>query len=176
MRDSPSVGARISARIRTQTSSRIDAVYNYRPLSLSALPIAVYSPVFAKFSRSMADKSMFTHEELDDANAFVEQAVAYYPTETDRVQNSRAMTKAVHPNILARSAFTLSGKTRCTPDGVVESMEKLSDFAPVLALCAVKSEIGEGSSDPAAEAECAYVTIYSSEEVHRPPALCGSRR
>lgn len=110
---------------------------------------------------------MFMHEDLDIAYTFIQQAVAYYPTEAARINESWAMSKAVHPNILSQLTFTLSGKNRCTPDGVVRLTDKLEGFAPVIALCEVKAEIGEDSSDPAAQAECAYVTVYSSEEVRR---------
>ena len=154
-----------------------------RPISLSALPISVYSPVFARFTRRTADTTTtvkFTHEELEDARARSSSTPSLPTLRKPPELRTRGRWRGRSTrSILARSAFTLSGKTRCTPDGVVESTDKLGEFAPVLALCAVRAEIGEGPSDPAAEAECAYVAIYSSEEVRRPPgpALCsGSRR
>lgn len=164
-RESPSTGATLRGRIRTQKPSRIDAVYNSRPPSLIALPITVYSPVFARFMRLMATDDMLTHEQLDIAKTFVEGVLPYYSTEGYRIAASQAMAMAVHPCILTHSSFTLSGQIRCTTDGAVRLGARLGDLEPALVLSEVSNEIGEAASDPSAQAECAYVTIYSSKEV-----------
>ncbi|KAI0336575.1 hypothetical protein GY45DRAFT_1429653 [Cubamyces sp. BRFM 1775] len=48
-RQSPSSGATVSQLLQTQTTLRIDAVYNCRPLELTGPPITMYHPVFANF-------------------------------------------------------------------------------------------------------------------------------
>ena len=51
-------------------------------------------------------------------------------------------------------------------DGVVETTASTPNgFHPVSALAVVQTEFGTAKTDPAAEAECVYVAIYSSVEV-----------
>src|ERR1700674_3270306 len=44
-RDSPSAGAKNSTLIETQKHDRIDALYNGRPLDLTAPSVSIYHPV-----------------------------------------------------------------------------------------------------------------------------------
>ncbi|PCH32989.1 hypothetical protein WOLCODRAFT_159755 [Wolfiporia cocos MD-104 SS10] len=162
-RQSPSTCATAEQRFDSQKSTCLDALYNYRPLHLIPPPITIYHPVFNKFLQMMVDPQDFTHDELDLAQTFVTQAASYYIFETDRANEISAMSSAVHPRILAAATLSyISGELR--PDGVVFSAKLLYGFRTVAAITQVKAEIGEGSCDPIAQAECAYVAIYSSDE------------
>lgn len=99
------------------------------------------------------------------AESFVTAAVAYYSEKyTRRVCRMREMARAVHAHILSdRTLEFASGKI--TPAGAVCSARAPNDFQTICAITEVKNEIGDGHSDPLAEAECAYVAIYSSTEV-----------
>ena len=139
------------------------AVYNYRPLELIPPPITIYHPVFTKFIQMMLDAQVFTHDELDLAHGFVTQAVDYYSTEADRVSHSSQMTAAVHPDILS----SIYPFRNLGLDGVVTSAHAPNGFTTVLAMSEVKVEAGEGGCDPIAQAECAYVAVYASDQVGR---------
>ncbi|KAI0732364.1 hypothetical protein C8Q72DRAFT_901842 [Fomitopsis betulina] len=52
-----------------------------------------------------------------------------------------------------------------TLDGIVLAAKTSNDFEAVSAITEVKNEIGGGSSDPLAQAECAYVAIHSSAAI-----------
>ena len=105
-------------------------------------PITIYHPVYAKFIQMMAEPQEFTHEELDSAQKFVTQAAAYYKSEDEQ-------------------------KTETSEMGSVVNSKVRDGFHTVAAITEVKAEIGEGGCDPIAQAECAYVAIYSSDEVCR---------
>ncbi|KAF9777626.1 hypothetical protein BJ322DRAFT_1114857 [Thelephora terrestris] len=171
-RDSPSAGASLTQRIVTQKQIRADAVYNYRPAHLAPPPITIYHPVFAKFLQLMAEPRNPTHEELNLAHDFVCLASAYHKDEATRISElSLTMKAAVHSGILGPT--TLSYKSRqLIPDGVVISGATPDGFKTIAAILEVKAEIGEGGSDPIAQAECAYVAVYSTEEALHIRASC----
>ncbi|KAH9947831.1 hypothetical protein B0H21DRAFT_806645 [Amylocystis lapponica] len=131
----PSTGAHTADRIVTQNPTRVDAVYNYRPIDLAPPPITLYHPVFAKFLQLMAEPQIFSDEELNNAQSFITLAVAYYKEEA-----------------------------RLEPDGLVSSADTPDGFSTITAIHEVKLEIGDGGSDPIAQGECVYVAIYSSNE------------
>ncbi|KAH9948020.1 hypothetical protein B0H21DRAFT_735808 [Amylocystis lapponica] len=162
MRKSPSTGAHTADRIVTQNPTRVDAVYNYRPIDLAPPPITLYHPVFAKFLQLMAEPQEFTKEELIRAHSFVTLAVAYYRDEATRRETLYCdMSTAIHESILVLG-----------PDGVVSSEETLDGFSPVTAIHEVKLEIGDGGCDPLAQGECDYVAIYSSNEARLVREVC----
>ncbi|KZT68353.1 hypothetical protein DAEQUDRAFT_766353 [Daedalea quercina L-15889] len=169
-RDSSSSGATAACRTATQVK-RKDAVYNYRPLDLAPPPITIYHTVFAKFLRMMNEPCAFTHEELDHAQKFVTQAVTYYSKEDKRIIHSSEMALAVHPQILSSMSPSFTS-SRLEPDGVVRSAMLHNDLYTVPALAEVKVEVGEGGCEPLAQAECAYVAIYSSDEARPVRQAC----
>ena len=80
-RDPPSTGAKNSTLRKTQKEKEIDAIYNGRPVNLTAPPIEIYHPVFAKFRHEISlpiDKSSFTAEELGMAMELVTTSLAFY--------------------------------------------------------------------------------------------------
>jgi hypothetical protein len=164
-RDSPSADASLTQRIVTQTDFRADAVYNYRPANLAPPPITIYHPVFAKFLQLMAEPRNPTHEELNLAHSFVCLASAYHKDEATRISellfNMRA---AVHFGILGPRQLAYQSR-QLVLDGVVTSAATPDGFRTIAAILEAKAEIGEGGNDPIAQAECAYVAVYSAEEV-----------
>ena len=141
-------------------------MYNYRPVELAPPPITIYHPVFAKFIQMMSDRHAFTHDELDRAQKFITQTLAYCPTEAARLSHSSEMKNAVHANILSSMALSFAS-SKLLPDGAVSSGEAPNGFIALSAICEAKVEIGEGGCDPLAQAECAYVAVYASAEVGR---------
>ncbi|KAH9948021.1 hypothetical protein B0H21DRAFT_708046 [Amylocystis lapponica] len=149
-RKSPSTGAHTADRIVTQNPTRVDAVYNYRPIDLAPPPITLYHPVFAKFLQLMVEPQIFSDEELNNAQSFITLAVAYYKEEAIRKRKLQlVMGAAVHKNILVSEGLSYT-YTRWLLDHY--------------AIHEVKLEIGDGGSDPIAQGECVYVAIYSSNE------------
>ena len=166
-RGSPSAGASLAQRILTQKDTRADAVYNHRPAELMPPPITIYHPVFAKFLQLMAEPPDPTHEELGQAHEFVFLASAYYRYEAERVEKlSHTMNTAVHRDILGTRVLSYTS-SRPTSGGFVFSGSTPNGFSTVAAILEAKAEIGEGGNDPIAQAECAYVAVYSSDEVLR---------
>jgi hypothetical protein len=169
-RDSPSSGAKNSTLINTQRKEKIDAVYNGRPLELTAPPISIYHPVFAKFRREVAqpiDKTSFTAGELGKTLEFVTRSLAFYQDEDLRIsQIDPPLRHLVHFFVLHKSEITTTN-VNMKPDGSVFAECKrfpnkdkaASDFSEV------KNGIGEGASDPIHQAQCDYVNYYSAVEV-----------
>jgi len=113
-----------------------------------------------------------THEELEQAQIFIIAASDYYRDEAERVVRlSSIMKTGVHNDILGMRTLSYVS-SQFTSDGVVFSREAPGGFSTIVAIIEVKSEIGEGGSDPIAQAECAYVAAYSSDEVFR--SLCSA--
>ncbi|KZT67581.1 hypothetical protein DAEQUDRAFT_729022, partial [Daedalea quercina L-15889] len=175
-RQAPSSGARASELLKTQRSNRPDAVYNYRPLSLTAPQITIYHPVFAKFLAMMAeplDKIDFTPDELKRSWAFISESSLYHNSEYSRVNAIReAFADAVHKHVTTGTGLTYSSGT-VKPDGaVIASQAKVEGFAPISCITEVKNEVGTGNCDPLAQAECVYVATYSSDEAEAFRAIC----
>lgn len=168
-RQSPSTGAHLSQRVQTQTTARIDAVYNGRPLDLLGPPITIYHPVFTKFMRVMESPGELTSEELDTAQMFITEAAAYHKDKaTRRNRLSSLMSRAVHVDVLNRLHLS-NGTCTFVSDGVMLNTCTLpSDLMPLIGVHELKNEIGEDGCDPTAQAENVYVAYYSSAEVSRP--------
>ena len=166
-RESPSAGATISARKQTQVRSKVDAVYNYRPLELAPPPIAIYHPVFTNFRRTLAEleDSELTPDELDHARKFVEAAVDLHVTQDQRIMALHPiMYDAIHPDFLREITIKLDNRN-IRPDGHVVSAKAPNGYEPVVAFEEAKVEPGAGNSDPIARCECDFVAVVSSDVV-----------
>lgn len=164
-RESPSAGATSSCCFETQDSRRPDAIYNFRPVQLSVPPVTIYHPVFADFLDLIEEEPEdFLPEELDQAQHLITAATDYYKTEEQRRDALEDMASAVHARILSRKTFEFTSR-KLTLDGAVCAAKTPNGFNTVSAITVVKNEVGDGKSDPLAQAECAYVAIYSSNEV-----------
>ncbi len=174
-RQSPSTGATLAQRLQTQNPRRIDAVYDGRPLSLMGPSITIYHTVFANFLKRMQESRHFTSDELDVAQNFVTQAAAYHGDESKRHTELAPWTnKGVHAHFLRHTPISNSvGKF--TPDGAVFASRETHDgFRALISAAELRTELGEGSGDPNAQAENVYVAYYSSREVHKSHVLVSS--
>ncbi|EKM53157.1 uncharacterized protein PHACADRAFT_210864 [Phanerochaete carnosa HHB-10118-sp] len=167
-RKSPSTGAKPQEMLKTQDTKRPDYVYKSRPLELSGPPTQVYHPAFATFLRMMRDPQQVSHEECGWALEYIDKSSRYYATEDDRKREMVTMTTAVHSRILDTLEFSLAPSRKFRPDGVIQTSRRPPGLkmSPVLCIHEIKNEIGEGGSDPFAQAECCYVAIYCSDEIH----------
>ncbi len=165
-RQSPSTGAALPQRLETQTTARIDAIYNGRPLELMGPLITIYHPVFTNFLKYMQEHRDFTSDELDLAQDFVTQAAAYYKDENERkAKLSPPMNAGIHRTVLQTTPISNS-TGKFTPDGAIFARTETRDgFSPLIAAHELELEVGEGGRDPSAQAENVYVAYYSSNEV-----------
>lgn len=171
-RRSPSSGARISELMKTQTPTRLDAIYNYRPLDLAPPPIIIYHPAFARFARAMSHPldpdNPYTRKEVQTAREFIQLSSKLYGDDVSRQRAiTDALSDAVGGGILDRAPLDYSSGS-FEPDGVIHMDTSFEGFIPVVAITQVKNEIGTGGCDPLAQAECAYVAVYTSREVYAP--------
>ena len=168
-RPSPTSGAATGPRLQIQLSGRADVVYNFRPLHLSTPPVTIYHPVFARFLHLMEDEQAFTSEELDYAYNFVDAANMIYQSEYARGAALAEVTaRAVHPQMMLQKMLELKSQ-KLQLDGAVCAGKASNGFDIISVITEMKNEIGDGNRDPLAQAECAYVTIYCSEDVCGPP-------
>jgi hypothetical protein len=170
-RDPPSTGAKNSTLRKTQKENEVDAIYNGRPVNLTAPPIEIYHPVFAKFRHEISlpiDKSSFTTEELSMAMELVTTSLAFYKDEDARIKEiTTAMNVLVGEQALRRAEIMRDNGKHYTPDGSVfvqcEKFARHDEAAS--AFTEVKNGIGEGGSDPIQQAQCDYVLFYSADHV-----------
>ncbi len=102
-----------------------------------------------------------THEELERAQWFVNNAVDFNGVAARRIHRlRRTMGEAVHPTII--ESITLAC---ASPDGRVSSVATPDGFRIITTITEVKEDVGTDACDPNAQAECDYVAIYTSEEV-----------
>jgi hypothetical protein len=170
-RDSPSAGATNSTLRTTQKGNQADAIYNGRPVNLTAPPIEIYHPIFARFRREISrpiDKSSFTAAELTMAMDLVAKSVAFFKTETVRITDiGTALKTLVDKDVLRETVIRRDNGNYYQPDGCVfVQCEKFSEYTEAAtAFTEVKNSVGEGGSDPIHQAECDYVLYYSANDV-----------
>ena len=74
--------------LNIERDDRDDAVYNGRPIGLTAPPPLIYHLVFVKFQQQMAepiDRVTFTSTELRNALQLMIDSVAFYADEKTRI-------------------------------------------------------------------------------------------
>ena len=106
----------------------------------------------------------FGSEELTRAQYFVAAANDIYSLEERHVDGLHEMARAVHAQVLTQKMFEFKSQT-LKANGAVRAARTSNGFETVSVITEVRNEIGEGDCDPIAQAECAYVAIYSSDEV-----------
>lgn len=172
-RGTPSTGAKNSTLMQTQKLGRVDALYNGRPLDLTAPSISIYHPVFAKFQQEIArpiNKASFTDEELAKTLELVTKSLAFYKNEDTRIdQIDDAMRALVDSDVLYKAEIKEHGNL-FKPDGLMRCECKKFPNRDVAArgFTEVKNGVGEGASDPIHQAQCDYVAYYSAEKVYLP--------
>ena len=173
-RPAPSSGAKLDKLRDVQTSSQADAIYNYRPLSLSAESVTIYHSVFAEFINDISaplNSLDFSHEELAVAADVVKAAMRFYKIEDLRTAALRdAVGSTLDKELFVKSVLTASsgyGSTSAGPDGLLMVSCSMLPNQPVGYYYAqeTKNESGEGGSDSVAQAECYYRAIVSRDEV-----------
>jgi len=122
-RDSPSTGAKNSTLRKTQKEDQADAIYNGRPINLTAPPIEIYHPTFAKFRHEISvkiDKSSFTPNELSMAFDLVINLLAFYEDEDARIKDiTMAMNALVDDQVLRRTEIMRDCGKLYKPDGSI---------------------------------------------------------
>ena len=169
-RQSPSSGATLAQRLQTQTPSRIDAVYDGRPLSLMGPPITIYHTAFANFLKRMQEPREFSPDELYIAQNFVICAAAHHADERKRQADLSPWLRegVVHPHFLTHARISNSVGKFITDGAVFATRATHDGFRPLISAEGLRPEVGEGSGDPSVQAENVYVAYYSSHEVRRP--------
>jgi len=170
-RKSPSTGAKNSTLLDTQKVGRVDAVYNGRPIRLSAPDISIYHPVFASFRQKIAgtiDKASFTKEELTETHNFIISSLEFYNNEAERLTRINPPLRYLVDRDVLCTVEIPYGDTIFKPDGHIRcDCQKFPDRDVVALLFTEgKNGIGEGSSDPIHQSQCDYVAYYSAEKVY----------
>ena len=110
-------GAMNSTLLHTQTDDREDAVYNGRPIKLTAPPISIYHPVFAAFQQQIAEsinRATFTSTELQNAYKLIIDSVAFYADEKTRISKIQgALDVLVSPELFWSSEFSFGQRWYC---------------------------------------------------------------
>jgi hypothetical protein len=175
-RGTPSTGAKNSTLKETQQQKRVDALYNGRPLDLTAPSISIYHPVFARFQQEMArpiNKASFTDEELTKTLNLVTNSLAFYDNEDTRIsQIDDAMRALVDSRVLHKTEIK-EHDNLFKPDGLMDCECKKFPQRDVAArgFTEVNNGIGEGGCDPIHQAQCDYVAYYSAEKVQLLPRV-----
>ena len=166
----PSTGAKNSTLLRTQTDDREDAVYNGRPIQLTAPPLSIYHPVFATFKQKMAEplnKTTFTSTELRNAHQLIIDSVAFYADEKTRISKiQETLNVLVSPELFWNTEIPFGQRT-FKPDGMMRCICQKFPRCDTGAFefTEVKNGVGEAHSDPIHQAQCDYVAYYSDEAV-----------
>lgn len=169
-RDAPSTGSTNLILFESQKEDRIDAIFNGRPIELTAPPIEIYHPVFAKFRRETSGpihKASFTPDELESAFELVICSLAFYDDVYDRIRaiENHLMalvdTEVVRVNYIRRD----NGDIFAPAGSILVPCEKLGDHDAVTAFTEIKNGIGEGAADPIHQAQCDYVLYYCDKAV-----------
>lgn len=157
----PSSAAKVSALRSIQKPSRVNAVYNCRPLDLYGPPIQIYHPVFASFIRDSLDtRAELTPDILDTALHLINSSLWFYK---DELRRRAALVKLRFWGSMSTIEFDI-GKTAICPNGVL-TVEHPKGNKMVVEIVELKNEIGEGGSDPIMQAERSYASIVCSPNV-----------
>jgi hypothetical protein len=147
--------------------TKIDAAFNARPPELSPPPLSLYSPIFYDFRKAyhqQTDALEFTSSELEEAASFIEASLPYYVDETARLSALEALRLLDRDGFWRIRVIDLGGKTM-QPDGT--SFTCRSDFPAdiFISLQELKNGAGNGGCDPSEQAQCAYISLWSSPRV-----------
>src|SRR5258708_12952894 len=92
-----------------------NAVYNGRPIQLTAPPISIYHPVFAAFKQQIPepiDRAPFTSTELRNAHQLIIDSLAFYPDEKSRtVKTQQSLHVLLSPQLSSNSHLPFSKPT-----------------------------------------------------------------
>ena len=144
-----------------------DAIYNGRPLELTAPPLEIYHPIFATFRRKMSQpiKDLeFTATELEQVYKFITKSLAFYDNEDARRDQLYGFRNLIHDYCFLSLSIPSGSGRKFITDGV--GLVTCSNFPgnPQAAtfFTELKNGIGEGGSDPIAQLQCDYTAYYSA--------------
>ena len=124
----------------------------------------LYHPAFVNFIQEISqpiEKVDFDHEELDQAADFIYASLDFFQDE-----NSRQICLNKLEGALGKLAIQeLSIDARIIKLDGITTVRCSSGEEAVVRIVELKNEIGEGDSDPIAQAECGFVIISSSDQV-----------
>ncbi|THV06215.1 hypothetical protein K435DRAFT_744024 [Dendrothele bispora CBS 962.96] len=168
-RENPSTDAKLENFRDVQNNDQPDALYNHRPLELTAPPITIYHPVFSEFICSMSvptEGLEFTHEELDTAVSLIIAGCHIYENESARRQGIYAALEGFVVNSPIDYHDEKNIRRSFTPDAFlrVSCSEMPGNVGAYSVIHEVENEIGEGASDPITQAECDYKALVTSKE------------
>jgi hypothetical protein len=152
--------------VKRQKGSRADAIFNFRPLYHTQPPVAIWSPVFAKFQRLMSapETRQMTSRDRDKAFSFMKCALQIY-------DNNVARQAALQPSfgdgsrLMETKIFRVQGRFISGVDKVMVPQPGGGNIPAYTCEVDLKNEFGEGGSDPASQVESSYLTVCSSDEV-----------
>ena len=167
-REPPSTGAKNSTLRKTQKENEVAAIYNGRPVNLTAPPIEIYHPVFMKFQHGISlpiDKFSFTAEELSMAMELVTNSLAFYKDEDARIKEiTTAMNVPVGEQALPRTEIMRDNGS--TTHWMALYLFNARNFSKTRRSCLrSQKQYWEGGSDPIQQAQRDYVLYYSAEDV-----------
>lgn len=169
LRGPPSDAAKASQQAKLQDPATPHAVYNWRTHGLRPPPLAPYFPAFATFHRELSavdEGPPVKPEELRSAMDLIILSTNFYSSGDARLDT-----------VLETALFSYE-PTRYIKKGQPALANRLM-FPDVHRTCAcppiphgvhpefteVMHEIGLGGSDPITQAECDYVSVYTSDLV-----------
>jgi len=103
----------------------------------------------------------FSHSELDNAFDFIDVSLTLHKDESERRTKLHNLEALGH---LYSSEITLDIKT-IKPDGTTRVRCPSAEQEAIVRIVELKNEIGEGGSDPIAQAECGFVLVCASKTV-----------
>ena len=170
-RGASSEAAKASEQRVIQKAANRDTVYNWRPHKLRPPLLAPYFPAFAAFREALSSVDKAAHvtpDELQSAIELIILSTQFYRDEDDRHANifpsalfsykKTTYSKLAQPELADRRMFPDHHRT-CPCPLVGKHRVAHPEFVEL------KAEVGVGGSDPIAQAERDYVSVYTSEYV-----------
>ncbi|KIY68641.1 hypothetical protein CYLTODRAFT_374171 [Cylindrobasidium torrendii FP15055 ss-10] len=155
----PSDAAKHKFMAATQTPNTHAAIFNGRPLELMGAPIAVYHPVFHKFSRELkSGQTNVTHEDKHHAYELILKSSEWYDSESDRQAAIHRHVEHFLGRSAAKKANLKSGTVAYSPDGHVEITSPLCPRGRLMSeFTEIKNGLGQGDCDPTDQAAMAHM-------------------
>ncbi|CAA7260618.1 unnamed protein product [Cyclocybe aegerita] len=171
---SPSDEAKNDALCRTQQLSRIEAIYNGRPDTLTGPSISIFHPIFQTFRARLSKpfkNTDYSRQDFRAADTLLRKAAAYYADENDR----RAALEHPIAHFLGRGAVTSthrrSGRQTFIPDGSLDvkcglfGEEDPGLWKMCKELTEIKNGAGLGGCDPMEQNEKDFVLVCIAPEL-----------
>ncbi|KAJ3743830.1 hypothetical protein DFH05DRAFT_1620236 [Lentinula detonsa] len=167
-RPSPSTGAKSAQLVSSQVEEHPDAAYNHRPPELAPPPLSIYHPVFARFRREMAtptESLQLTDKELRQASLLMDVSLRHYSSEEQRREALSKVFFLDEQRFWNGMSININD-TKMEPDGVLK-LDLGFGFASLYTILGeLKNGGGDGGCDPSDQAQCVYIKLVSSKQLH----------